>query len=102
MHRDNPDISIARRPERQRYELEVEGTLAAFADYRPDSGHVTFVHTEVLPQHEGKGLGSQLARYALDDTRAQKLKVAAQCEFIARYIERHPQYHDLLVGKTGI
>jgi uncharacterized protein len=100
VNRDTDPISISRRPERQRYELEIAGSLAAFADYRPDGGHVTFVHTEVLPQHEGKGLGSQLARYALDDTRARKLKVAAQCEFIAGYIERHPQYQDLLVGQN--
>jgi len=94
------DISIRQRKDKQRYELEVGGALAAFADYRPGTDHADFVHTEVLPQFEGKGLGSKLARYALDDTRRQSLKVVATCPFIAKFIQGHPQYQDLLVGQN--
>lgn len=94
------DISIRQRQDKQRYELEVGGALAAFADYRPGAGHADFVHTEVLPQFEGKGLGSKLARYALDDTRRQSLKVVATCPFIAKFVQGHPEYQDLLVGQN--
>jgi predicted GNAT family acetyltransferase len=97
----NPDdISIRQRKDKQRYELEVGGALAAFADYRPGADPVDFVHTEVLSQFEGKGLGSKLARYALDDTRKQGLKVVATCPFIAKFIQGHPEYRDLLVGQN--
>lgn len=94
------DISIRQRKDKQRYELEVGGALAAFADYRSGPDHVDFVHTEVLPQFEGKGLGSKLARYALDDTRRQSLKVVATCPFIAKFVQGHPEYQDLLVGQN--
>jgi uncharacterized protein len=92
------DISISRQAGRQRYELALGGELAAFADYRPRGDDVELVHTEVLPQHQGRGLAQQLARFALDDVRQQGRRAVATCAFIAGYVERHPQYQDLLVG----
>jgi predicted GNAT family acetyltransferase len=100
VNRDTDDYSIRQHKDKQRYELEVGGTLAAFADYRPGRDHLDFVHTEVLPRFEGKGLGSKLARYALDDAHRQSLKVVATCPFIAKFIQGHPQYQDLLVGQN--
>lgn len=100
MKHDTDEISITRRDEKKRYELEVDGTFAAFADYLPGSGRLDFVHTEVLPQYEGRGLGSKLARYVLDDARGQGLKVVASCPFVAKYIQGHPQYQDLVVGQN--
>ena len=60
-----------------------------------------FVHTEVLPAFEGKGVGSRLATWALDDVRARGLKLTPQCPFIAAFIKRHPAYADLVVGVRG-
>ena len=92
------DISISHQAGRQRYELALDGKLAAFADYRPRGDSVDFVHTEVLPQHQGRGLAQQLARFALDDVRQQGRQAVATCSFIAGYVERHPQYRDLRAG----
>ena len=94
------DIAIHQRKDKNRYELEVGGTLAAFAEFRPGPDHLDFVHTEVLPGHEGQGLGSKLARHALDDTRRQQLLVVASCSFIAKFIQGHAEYQDLLVGQN--
>jgi uncharacterized protein len=57
--------------------------------------HVLFTHTEVDTRYEGRGVGSALARAALDDVRRQGKLVIAQCPFIAGYIQRHPEYADL-------
>ena len=46
--------------------------------------------------YEGQGAGSQLAREALDDVRRRGLGVVALCPFIAGWIERHPDYADLV------
>ena len=56
---------------------------------------ITFVHTEVPPELGGKGIGSKLVRGALDQVRARKLRVVAQCPFVKAYIEKHPEYADL-------
>ena len=55
-----------------------------------------FTHTEVVPQFEGQGLGSRLAKFALDDVRRRGLQVVPVCTFVAGYIRRHPEYHDLV------
>lgn len=85
-------------PERLRYEIEIDGRIAGHADYRREDGAIRFTHTEVAPEFEGQGVGSRLAKFALDDARRQGLKAIAQCRFIASYIARHEQdYADLVV-----
>ena len=80
-----------------RYELVVDGHLAA-AYYGIAGGVITFIHTEVPPELGGKGIGSKLIKGALDQVRADGLKVIAQCPFVKAYIEKHPEYADLLKG----
>ena len=82
-------------PAQQRYELDIDGHTAV-AYYTLAPGVITFTHTEVPPALGGRGVGSQLARGALDDVRARGLKVVARCEFLASYIAKHPEYGDLL------
>jgi predicted GNAT family acetyltransferase len=79
----------------QRYELAVDGHVAA-SYYEIADGVITFVHTEVPPELGGKGIGSKLIKGALDQVRAGGLKVIAQCPFVKAYIEKHPEYADLL------
>lgn len=78
-----------------RYELMVEGHLAA-AYYKKDGNVVTFVHTEVPKELGGKGVGSRLVKGALEQVRAQNLKVVAQCPFVKGYIDKHAEFADLV------
>ncbi|WP_416463693.1 GNAT family N-acetyltransferase [Sphingomonas sp. VDB2] len=78
-----------------RYELAVDGQLA-IAAYDRREGALVFTHTQVPEALEGQGVGSRLVKDALADARAQNLKVVPLCEFVAAYIERHPQEQDLL------
>ena len=83
-------------PASHRFELDVGGKLAAYAEYNTLKQGLLFTHTEVLPEHEGQGLGSQLARFALEDVRRRGLKAIPVCKFIAGFIRRHPEYLDLV------
>jgi predicted GNAT family acetyltransferase len=78
-----------------RYELAVDGHIAA-SYYEIAGGVITFVHTEVPPELGGKGIGSKLVKGALDRVRADGLKVTAQCPFVKAWIDKHPEYADLL------
>ena len=78
-----------------RYELAVDGYVAA-TYYKLADGVITFIHTEVPPELGGKGIGSQLIKGALDQVRADGLKVIAECPFVKAYIEKHPDYAGLL------
>jgi predicted GNAT family acetyltransferase len=81
--------------ERHRFELDVEGNTA-FVSYRKAPGAITLVHTVVPPELGGKGVGSKLIKGALDQVRADGLRVIAQCPFVKAFIEKNPAYQDLL------
>lgn len=78
-----------------RFEIEADG-ITAFLKYRRADGIVTFIHEEVPKAAEGHGIGSALAKGALDLVRAAGEKLIAACPFIANYIRKHPEYRDLL------
>jgi uncharacterized protein len=83
-----------------RFELMVEGHLAA-AYYKTDGEVVTFEHTEVPKELGGKGIGSKLVQGALDQVRAEGLKVIAECPFFKGWIAKHPEYQGLM-KESGI
>ncbi|MGV3573015.1 MAG: GNAT family N-acetyltransferase [Ramlibacter sp.] len=82
-----------------RYELTLAGKVVGYAEYQLQGDAVRFTHTVVEPEREGQGLGSKLARFALDDVRERGLKALPQCRFIAQYIARHEQDYGGLVPK---
>jgi predicted GNAT family acetyltransferase len=94
------DVDVRDNPDRLRYEIRRDGELAGFAQYARRGGKIVFVHTEVDDRFEGEGLGSALAKGALDDARRRGLPVVPICPFIAAYIERHPDYEDLVDNPT--
>jgi predicted GNAT family acetyltransferase len=83
-------------PAAHRFELHVDGKLAAYAEYNLLAHAILFTHTEVLPEFEGGGKGSRLARFALEETRKRSLGAIPACQFIAGYIRKHPEYQDLV------
>ena len=89
------EINIQLNPQTERFETTVEG-ISAFLTYSLEEGVLTLLHTEVPPALGGKGIGSRLAGSALDYARQEHLKVVAKCSFVAKYIERHQEYADLL------
>ena len=91
-------IAITDRPRSDRYELEVDGELVGVLSYALGSGVITHRHAEVRPSRGRRGLGSQLARFALDDARARGLTVKPLCPFVAAFIVRHPEYEDLVAS----
>lgn len=79
-----------------RYEIFVGAERAGLAVYRLEPESVAFVHTQIEPDLAGQGLGSRLARWALDDVRSQGKRVVPLCPFIAAFIARHAEYADLV------
>jgi predicted GNAT family acetyltransferase len=90
------EVEIRFRPEARRFEIAAEGEVAGYARFYDRGGRRTFVHTEIDAAHEGRGLGGQLIRAALDQTRAAGLGVVPECPFVRAFIEDHPEYADLV------
>jgi predicted GNAT family acetyltransferase len=81
---------------RFRYEIVVDGTVAGFVQYSMRGGRLILVHTEISDEFAGRGLATQLVRGALDDARSRNLRIVPICPFVEGYIERHPEYDDLV------
>jgi hypothetical protein len=93
------DVVVSDHPDRNRFEAHLDGELAGFAEYRLSPGRITFTHTEVDDAFEGRGVGSSLARGALDAVAADGgLEVRLLCPFIKGWIDKHPDYAHLLAG----
>jgi uncharacterized protein len=90
-------VEVRDNPERSRYEAHLGDAVAGFSAYRRRGDDiVVFTHTEVDPSFEGQGIGSALAKGALDDVRSRGLHIIAMCPFISAYVRRHPEYADLI------
>lgn len=85
---------------RERYEAHLDGELAGTLEYKVTRGRLALIHTEVLPVHEGRGVGSALVRFALDDARRRELRVIATCPYVKIYLKRHPEANDV-AGPVG-
>lgn len=88
------DHQIEKTP--SRYELKIDGDVAGFLEYADRDGVRTMPHTVVQPAYRGQGLSSPLIKHALDDARLDHVKVNPTCWAVAGYIDKHPEYKDLL------
>ncbi|HET8658011.1 MAG TPA: GNAT family N-acetyltransferase [Micromonosporaceae bacterium] len=93
-------VTVVNNPERERYEAVLNGQIVGFAQYRVRPYAVELTHVEVDEAYEGQGIGSAIARAALDDIRAQGAQVVPVCPFVASYVRRHPAYSDLVADRA--
>lgn len=78
-----------------RFEVALAGAVAV-ADYRlADNETIVFHHTLVPPELRGQGIAGQLVQAGLDYARDAGLRVVPECSYVARFIDRHPEYQSL-------
>ena len=93
------DVETVHNAEAHRYEGWCDGELAGFAEYQLTDELVVFTHTEVEDRFEGRGVGSAIARFALEDVRdAGTRKVLPLCPFIKGWIQKHEDFVPLVYG----
>ena len=95
---DRPRVDVVDNPDKRRYEASVAGELAGYLFYQPRPDRLVLVHTEVMEAFEGQGVGNRLVAATLEDIRTRGLSVAPVCRFVAAFIERHPEFADLVAA----
>jgi uncharacterized protein len=91
------DITVVDVPAEDRYEARTaDGALVGFAAYQLATNLIVMTHTEVDRSFEGQGVATALIRGALDDIRARGLRVLPLCPFVTAFLQRHPDYRDLV------
>lgn len=93
-------LQITNNQAKHRFETEVDGQVAV-AEYRRRGETIIFTHTEVPAGLTGRGVGAQLVRGALDQAREAGWRVVPACRFVASFIEKHPEYQNLVGEDLG-
>jgi predicted GNAT family acetyltransferase len=98
--------TVTHQPDQSRFVVIQDGETAELTYRGGDNGEpIVFTHTGVPTVLEGRGIGSALARAGLEYARANNLEVVPLCSFVRSYIERKPEYQDLVRksadGNTG-
>ena len=82
-----------------RFEIWLDAERVGLMDYSVRPGEIHLTHTEVDPAHRGKSLAAILLRESLQQIRELKLgKVVPVCSYTVKYMELHPETHDLLLN----
>ena len=90
-------LTVTDNPTKSRYELRDDDRLLGFTEYHErGDGVLVFPHTVITEPKRGAGYGGTLVRAALDDVRAKGRTIVAECPFVKRFVEEHPDYQDLL------
>lgn len=97
---NTPRVDVVDHPAGGHIDAVIDGATAGSAFYRVVDGRVVVTHTEVRDEYEGKGVGTAIARTLLDQIRAGGQQIVPLCPFFAGYIERHPEYEDLVDRAT--
>ena len=80
----------------QKFTSGPAGQQAELAYSLPAADVIDFVHTFVPEAQRGQGIAEELAEAGLAYARQQHLRVRTSCEFMAGYVQQHPEYADLL------
>lgn len=83
-------------PAEERFEVHDGDALAGYLAYEQLDDAVVLIHTEIDKAYEGRGLGSVLVRRTLEQLRERGTKVVPLCPFVKSYLDRHPEYADVL------
>ncbi len=92
---------IQHNEDRRRFEIKTEGKLAV-AEYIRTKEKLFLTHTEVPKALSGQGLGSRLAKTALQFARDEQLRVVPLCPYMAGYMSKHPEWQDLLADNIRL
>lgn len=88
--------TITHNPTAQRFETAIDGHNAYLSYRIVDDDTLDYDHTIVSQALSGRGIGSQLADFALAYAAQHNKQVIASCSFVARYIDKNPAYQKLI------
>ena len=95
MTNNDTELTIINAPDARRYEARYGDQLAGWVDYGRVRSRLVAVHTEVLPEFGGRGIGSALVRHVIADARAEGFTITPRCPLFQTHFARHPEDADV-------
>lgn len=90
------EIRLVENVQRHRFELYGDDELIGKLVYSERPGLRALIHTEVTPEHNGKGLAGKLVRFALEQAQKNDTAVLPFCEYVSAFIDRHDEFSNLV------
>lgn len=96
------DYTLIDNKEKKQYEFHIDKYTPKIEYIKSETGEIYLTHTEVPVALEGKGIGSQLIKKALEDIKAQGLRLVPLCPFVAGYIQKNPEWRTIVMRGINI
>lgn len=90
------EITVRDNTSSRSYDALADRQVVGSVVYQPEGRRMVFMHTIVVPEFRGRGIGTTLVRYALDDVRSKGMTLTSYCGFVSAFIDAHPEYADLI------
>ncbi len=74
-------------------------TVAGLTYNAVGDNRLVLLATSVFPEFRHRGIATELTRLVLDDVRAQGKTVTIMCPVVRAFIDRNPEYADLIDGR---
>jgi predicted GNAT family acetyltransferase len=95
------NVTVVDVPEKDRFEARDDsGAMVGMVTYQLSGNIIVYTHTEVLPEFEGQGIAGRLAAAVMDDARDRGRTVVPLCPYISKWLEKHPEYDDVVARTT--
>ncbi|SNT71252.1 GNAT family N-acetyltransferase [Psychrobacter sp. LV10R520-6] len=89
------NLDITHNQDAKRFETSIDDKTG-YISYQERGDTLVYDHTIVPQVLGGRGVGSALVKHALDYAREHNKKIVPQCSFVSSYINKHPDYQDLI------
>ena len=100
MSQDATTLAVTDNPEANRFEAHDGEELVGVIEYSAMPGKIIAMHTEVVPEREGQGIGSRLVAGMLEQLRADGRQLQPVCPYVRSYLARHAEWSDVVVPTT--
>ncbi|MBF9254455.1 N-acetyltransferase [Pontibacter sp. 172403-2] len=90
------EANIKHDAEDLRFYAELDGEEAELTYTYTEDDVLDMDHTFVPPSQRGKGIADQLVKAGLEFAKSQDFKIVASCPVVEAYVQRHPEYQDLV------
>ena len=81
--------------QQERFYIDIKGDNAHL-DYSLQDDKIDLYHTFTPPQLRGRGLAGKVVEFAFNYAKENNLKVIPSCPFIPHFLEKNPQYNELV------
>lgn len=81
---------------RNQFTAQVDGKECTLHFYPIHASLLDYYSTYVPPELRGRGYAGEIVEYALRHAKANGLKIIPSCSYVRAYIDRHPEWRDIV------